>query len=75
MIAPDGTARAVSAYGNPFAWTGQRYDPAVRLYHFWDRSYSPALGRWLQRDRLGYVDGVGLGTKKGSEAIDLVWRR
>jgi len=54
ISAPDGTARPVSAYGNQFAWTGQRYDPAVRLYHFWARSYSPALGRWLQRDPLGY---------------------
>ncbi|MBP7937885.1 MAG: RHS repeat-associated core domain-containing protein [Phycisphaerae bacterium] len=60
ITAPNGTARPVSAYGNPFAWTGQRYDPAVRLYHFWARSYSPSLGRWLQRDPLDYVDGVGL---------------
>ena len=55
ITAPDGTARAASSYGNPFAWTGQRYDRAVRLYHFWARSYSPALGRWLQRDRKSVV--------------------
>ena len=29
-----GTAIAASAYGNPFAWTGQRYDAGVSLYHF-----------------------------------------
>lgn len=49
-----------SALGNPFAWTAQRYDSAVGLYAFWFRTYSPTLGRWLQRDPLGYVDGVNL---------------
>ena len=46
-----------SRFGNPFMWTGQRYDAPTGLYHFLFRSYSPALGRWLQRDPLGYVDG------------------
>ena len=49
-----------SAYGNPFAFTGQRYDAAVVLYHFWFRTYSPTLGRWHQRDLLGYFDGLSL---------------
>jgi RHS repeat-associated protein len=49
-----------SAYGNPFGWTGQRYDAGVGMYHFAFRSYSPELGRWMQRDPLGYVDGVNL---------------
>ena len=48
---------AASGYGNPFLWTGQRYDAGVRLYHFLYRGYSPRLGRWLQRDPLGQVDG------------------
>jgi hypothetical protein len=29
-----GTRIAGSAVGNPWAFTGQRYDAAVRLYHF-----------------------------------------
>jgi RHS repeat-associated protein len=41
-------------------WTGQRYDPGVELYAFVYRAYSPQLGRWLQRDPLGYVDGMNL---------------
>ncbi len=49
-----------SRYGNPFMWTGQRFDAATGQYHFWARTYSPHLGRWLQRDPLGYVDGVSL---------------
>ncbi|MFH1419390.1 MAG: RHS repeat-associated core domain-containing protein [Planctomycetota bacterium] len=51
-------ATNASHFGNPFAWTGQRYDPGVDLYGFFARTYSPTLGRWLQRDPLGYVDGV-----------------
>jgi RHS repeat-associated protein len=57
---PGGAARSFSAYGNPFLWTGQRYDAGVGQYHFHARSLWPAWGRWLQRDPLGYVDGVNL---------------
>ncbi len=51
---------ASSSYGNPFLWTGQRWDASVRLYHFWARSYSPHLGRWLQRDPLGLRGGLNV---------------
>ena|GEM_PF-5075860 len=49
-----------SRYANSFMWTGQRCNHEVGLYHFYARSYSPDLGRWLQRDPLGYVDGANL---------------
>ena len=60
------TADAASHFGNPFMWTSQRYDQTVGLYHFPFRSYSPELGRWMQRDPLGYVDGVSLYQYVGS---------
>jgi len=57
----DGTTlRQASAYGNPFMFTAQRYDAAVGTYHFLYRTYLPWLGRWGQRDPLGYVDGTNL---------------
>ncbi|HEV2292459.1 MAG TPA: RHS repeat-associated core domain-containing protein [Tepidisphaeraceae bacterium] len=37
-----------------------RYDAATGLYHFRNRDYSPTLGRWVQQDPVGYVDGVNL---------------
>jgi RHS repeat-associated protein len=49
-----------SRYGNPFMWTGQRYDATTGQYHFWARTYSPRLGRWMQRDPLEYIDGLTL---------------
>ena len=60
------TADAASHFGNPFMWTSQRYDQTVGLYHFPFRSYSPELGRWMQRDPLGYVDGVNMYEYVGS---------
>jgi RHS repeat-associated protein len=65
-----GTPLPTSAYGNPYAYTGQRYDAAVRLYNSWFRTYSPALGRWMQRDPIGYVDGVSLYQYVESGPID-----
>jgi RHS repeat-associated protein len=61
-----------SAFGNPFMWTGQRHDVAIGLYHFPFRTYSPRLGRWLQRDPLGYVDGVNMYAYAGSSPTNLV---
>ena len=45
---------------NPYLFTSQRYDIESGLYHFKNRSYSPAYGRFLQRDPLGYIDGMSL---------------
>ncbi len=46
-----------SPIGNPFMWTGHRYDAAVGLYHTLFRFYDPVLGRWLQRDPIEYEGG------------------
>ena len=56
ITAADGTTpRTASLYGNPFAYTGQRYEPQTGLYHFRARAYSPTLGRFLQEDMQGVV--------------------
>ncbi|MBK9337908.1 MAG: hypothetical protein IPM98_15720 [Lewinellaceae bacterium] len=51
---------ASSAIGNPHLFTGQRYDAESGLYFYKARYYSPVLGRFLQRDPLGYVDGMSV---------------
>ena len=48
------------ATGNPFLFQGQRYCPETGLYYFKNRDYLPPLGRFLQRDPLGYVDGMNV---------------
>ncbi len=45
---------------NAVLFCGYRYDPESVLYHVRNRVYHPTLGRWLQRDPLGYVDGMSL---------------
>ena len=53
-------ASSSSAYDNEILFCGYRFDPESGLYHVRHRMYHPTLGRWLQRDPLGYVDGMSL---------------
>ena len=36
------------------------YDPETELYYVRNRTYSPVLGRWVQRDPIGYAGGINL---------------
>ena len=45
---------------NPYLFQGRRWDDDVDLYYFRNRWYTPRLGRFLQRDPKGYVDGMNL---------------
>ena len=49
-----------SHVGNPFTFTGRELDAETGLMHFRARYYDPLKGRFLQRDPLGYVDGMNL---------------
>ena len=51
----DGTA---SAYGNEVLYSGYRFDAEVGGYQVRHREYLPGMGVWMQRDPLGYVDGM-----------------
>lgn len=51
-----------SAVGNSYLFTGRTYDAETALYYYRARYYSPGLGRFLQRDPLGYMDGPNLYT-------------
>ena len=51
-----------SASGNEYRYQGSRLDPETGHYHMINRSYSPALGRFLQRDPIGvWTDFINLG--------------
>jgi RHS repeat-associated protein len=43
-----------------FGFRGYRWDNHLKLYHVRHRVYDPNLGRWLQPDPAGYIDGLNL---------------
>ena len=49
-----------SVIGNNSLFHGRTYDPELRLYYYRNRYYHPALGRFLQRDPMGYEDSMNL---------------
>jgi len=49
-----------SAIGNRYMFTGREWDSESEIYYYRARMYDPALGRFLQRDPLGYVDSLNL---------------
>lgn len=60
MTPDDPTPLSSSQFGNPFMFTGRTFDPETGLYDFRARMYSPALGRFLQPDPIGYADSMNL---------------
>lgn len=58
----DGVSQGLDAstIGNPFLFTGREYDKELGRYHNRARSFSPLLGRFTQRDPLGFVDGLSM---------------
>ena len=51
---------AKSSVGNPFLFTGQRYDPETGLLYYKARHNSTFFGRFMQRDPAGYPQGANL---------------
>ncbi len=56
----DDTVITASAYGNSYGFTGRRWDAETGLWYYRNRMYHASIGRFLQRDPAGYVDGVNL---------------
>ena len=61
-----------SAVGNPYMFTGRRYDPESHLCYYRARMYSPALGRFLQPDPAGYIDTMNLYAYCGNNPINWI---
>ena len=56
----DDTTDTESAAGNPYLFTGRRYDPETALYYYRARYYDYSTGRFLQTDPIGYEGGKSL---------------
>ncbi|MBP6014637.1 MAG: toxin C-terminal domain-containing protein [Alphaproteobacteria bacterium] len=67
------------AYGNgapttgvPFKYTGRRLDPETGFYFYRARYYSPALGRFLQPDPVGYDDQMNVYAYVGDDPLNVL---
>ncbi len=61
LTSDDATNGDGSQYGNPYRFTGRRYDeetPDVSGYYYRARMYAPAPGRFMQTDPIGYADSM-----------------
>jgi|GEM_PF-2186211 len=70
----DGPARygePESFEGSRFQYTGQIAISEVGLYYYKARFYAPSLGRFLQTDPLGYVDGLNLYVYVSGDPVNL----
>ena len=45
---------------NEIIYCGYRFDTETQLYYVRNRTYNPVLGRWIQRDPIGYSGGINL---------------
>ena len=62
-----------SASAGLFGYTGQRVDAETSgLYYYRARHYSPAWGRFMQTDPIGYTGGLHLYAYVGNDPLNLV---
>ena len=69
---PYGKVNQASAVGNPYLFTGRRYDPETGLYYYRARYYDSEIGRFLQVDPIGYAGGINLYGYVLNDPINLV---
>ena len=64
-----GAPLPASTIGNTYLFTGRRYDVESENYYYRARIYTPEVGRFLQMDPLGYVDGMNLYAYVGNNPV------
>ena len=58
FLSTDGKVLAASTIGNNILFTGREYNAETGDYYFRARNMHPMVGRFMQKDPLGYIDGI-----------------
>lgn len=56
----EGNELTMSAIGNSILFTGREYDVETGTYYYRARTMHPGIGRFVENDPMGYVDGMSL---------------
>ena len=71
--APDPEVSPLSdLIGNPYMFTGRRFDLETGLYYYRARYYNPQIGRFLQTDPIGYSNGINWYAYCGNNSTNMV---
>jgi RHS repeat-associated protein len=67
-----GQLSAAPTVVNPFTFTGREYDTESGNFYYRARYYSPTLGRFLQRDPIGYYDSMNFYKYAANNSINFI---
>jgi RHS repeat-associated protein len=68
----DEYGKSETTIGQPFRYTGRRLDPETGLYYYRARYYSPAMGRFMQVDPIGYAAGMNTHSYVGNDPMNMI---